>query len=142
MAGIKKTTTVEAHAGTSERLVIDLSIEEDLQIEIKDTLAHKNKLYVQWFGTLAYEERNKNKVKLIVHMIWDGVRDHLEGDMTPLLGFPSSLARYLRLLLVWSSIQSSAESLILRIKGYNKHKNMGDQRTLRGALTLWRLMQF
>ena len=32
----------------SERLVRDLAIEEALQIEIKYTLAHNNKSYVQW----------------------------------------------------------------------------------------------
>ena len=32
----------------AERLVIDLAIEEALQEEIKDTLEHKNKSYVDW----------------------------------------------------------------------------------------------
>ena len=61
----KKITKIEAHAGMAERLVRDLAIGEALQIEIKATLAHTNKLYVQWCA-LPDEERNKNKVKIAV----------------------------------------------------------------------------
>ena len=45
------------------RLVRDLAIEEALQMEIKSTLSHNSKLYVQWCA-LSDEEINKNKVKL------------------------------------------------------------------------------
>ena len=42
----KKTfTKIEAHAGMAERLVRDLTIEEALRDEIKDTLEHNNQSY-------------------------------------------------------------------------------------------------
>ena len=45
----KKTfTKIEAYAGMSEPLVIDLAIEEALQEEIKDTLEHNNQSYGEW----------------------------------------------------------------------------------------------
>ena len=55
----------------AERLVRDLAIEEDPQIEIQSTLSHNNQSYVQWYS-LSDEDRNKNKVKLTVtyDMFW------------------------------------------------------------------------
>ena len=41
-------TKIEAYVGMTERLVIYLAIEEALQDEIKDTIEHNNKSYVDW----------------------------------------------------------------------------------------------
>ena len=41
----KSLTKIEAHAGMAERLVRDLTIEEALRDEIKDTLEHNNQSY-------------------------------------------------------------------------------------------------
>ena len=75
-------------------------------------------------------------------MIWAGIRDHMEGDITPLAGMTSSLVGYLRVLLAWSSIQMPNKSLMLWIRGEHNQSNTSAQITLRGALKLWRLLQF
>ena len=49
----------------AERPVRDLSIEQALQEEIKDTLEHNNQSYGEWC-VLSDEEEKKNKVKLTV----------------------------------------------------------------------------
>ena len=47
--GFKKTLpNIEAEAGMTERLVRDLTIEQALQEEIKDTLEHNNQSYGDW----------------------------------------------------------------------------------------------
>ena len=74
-------------------------------------------------------------------MIWAGRRDRLEGDMNPLVGMPSSSVGYLMSLLVWSSIQSPAEILMIQIRGEKKQSNMIAQRNLRGALKVCSLLQ-
>ena len=54
----KKTLTkIEAHAGMSKRLVIDLEIEEALQEEIKDILENNNQSYGEW---CAQTDKKKN----------------------------------------------------------------------------------
>ena len=53
----KNLTKIEAHAGMAERLVRDLTIEEDLQEEIKDTLEHNNQSYGEW---CAQTDKGKN----------------------------------------------------------------------------------
>ena len=59
LGGFQKTfTKLEAHAGMYERMVRYLSIEEDLQMEIKTTISHKNQSFGQWCF-LSYEVRNK-----------------------------------------------------------------------------------
>ena len=60
--------------------------------------------------------------------------------MTSLEGVPSELTGYIRVLLVWSSIQRPSESVMLRIRGYNKQKNMSSQRTLSEYIKVWRMM--
>ena len=65
-----------------------LAIEEALQIYIKDILAHNNKSYVQWCD-ISDEKRNKNKVNSLLHMIWDGRRDHMAGYIIPMSGMLS-----------------------------------------------------
>ena len=60
--------------------------------------------------------------------------------MTSLEGVPSELTGYIRVLLVWSSIQRTSESVMLRIRGYNKQKNMSSQRTLSEYIKVWRMM--
>ena len=57
-------------------------------------------------------------------MIWDGIRNPLEGDMPPLAGIPSSLVGYLSELLVWYSIQRPYSSVVLNIRGKNKQRKM------------------
>ena len=55
----KKTLTkIEAYAGMSEPLVIDLAIEEALQEEIKDTLEHNNQSYGEWCAQTDKEKNN------------------------------------------------------------------------------------
>ena len=92
LAGIRKKTStrIEAYAGMAERLVRDLSIEEALQYEIKDTLEHNNQSYVEWCD-LSDKEKITTRLNLLLQMIWAGRRDHMVGDMTPLAGIPSSL---------------------------------------------------
>ena len=46
--GEKTFPNIEAEAGTEERLVRDLAIEQALQEEIKDTLEHNNQSYGDW----------------------------------------------------------------------------------------------
>ena len=68
----KKTfTKVEEYAGTEERLVIYLEIEEAPQDEIKDTLEHNNQSYVDWCD-ISDKEKNNNKVKITItyDMVW------------------------------------------------------------------------
>ena len=50
LAGIRKKTftKIEAHAGMAKGLVRDLTNEEALQEEIKDTLEHNNQSYGEW----------------------------------------------------------------------------------------------
>ena len=63
---LKKTfTKIEAYAGMAERLVRDLVVEDALQDEIKETLEHNNKSYVDQFA-LSEKEKNKNKVKITI----------------------------------------------------------------------------
>ena len=89
LTGIKKKhLKIEAHSGMAERLVKDLEIEEALQTEIKEILEHKNWTYVNWCD-LSDKEKIRTRLKLPLHMIWDGRRDHLVGDKTPLVGMPS-----------------------------------------------------
>ena len=57
-------------------------------------------------------------------MIWASRRDYLAGYTTSLLGMPSSLVGYLRVLLVWSSIQMPVKYVMLMILGENNHRNM------------------
>ena len=64
-------------------------------------------------------------------MIWDGIRDHMEGDMTPLAGITSSSVGYIRVLLAWSSIKRPDESVTLCIIGEKKKSNISAQITLR-----------
>ena len=47
----------------AEWLMRDLAIEEDVQMEMKYTIAHNKKTYVKHCA-LTYEETNKNRVKL------------------------------------------------------------------------------
>ena len=45
----KKTfTQIEVHAGMAERLMRDLTIEEALREQIKDTQEHNNQSYGEW----------------------------------------------------------------------------------------------
>ena len=75
-------------------------------------------------------------------MIWAGRRDHLEVDMTPLMGMPSSLVRYIRVLLVCLYNQSPAKHLLLKIREYNMQNSMSAQRNLTEAIKVWSLIQF
>ena len=75
-------------------------------------------------------------------MIYSDRRDHLKGYNAPLAYMPYSLMIYPRLLLVWLYIQSPEESAILKIRGENRQKSMGSQRTSKEALKVWRITQF
>ena len=105
----KTFTKIEAYAGMAERLVRDLAIEEALQDEIRDTLEHNNNSYVDWCA-LADKEKITTRLKLPLHMIWAGRRDHLVGDMTPLADMPSSLVEEARGSLKCSSITKPSGS--------------------------------
>ena len=75
-------------------------------------------------------------------MIWDGRRDHLDGDMNTIAVIPSSSVRYLRALLEYSFVKSPAESLMPQIRGEKNQMNMSAQITSREAQKVWRLVQF
>ena len=75
-------------------------------------------------------------------MIWASIRDHMEGDMTPLAVIPSSSVGYLRVLLAWYSIQRPDKILMMWIREEKKQTNMSAQITLKEALKVWRLLQF
>ena len=69
-------------------------------------------------------------------MIWDGRRDHLERDMTPISVMTSSSVVYLSSLLVRSSIQRTEKSVMPQIRGDKKQIKMSNQRILREYLNL------
>ena len=69
--------------------------------------------YFSWLGLLnnmcnivlnQTRKEIKTKSKSLLHMIWAGRSDHLEGDITPIAGMNLSSVVYLRVLLVWYSI--------------------------------------
>ena len=124
-----------------ERLVRDLAIEEVLQEEIKDTLERNNQSYGEWCSQTD-TKKITTRLNLLLHMIWDGRRDHLVGDMTPLAGMPSSLAEEEK----WSSecysMPRPSRSVMLYKREDNKHKNTSAQITSREAQKVWRLLQF
>ena len=95
---------------------------------------------MQWCS-ISDEYINKNKVNSLLHQIWDVRRDHLEGAMTNLAGMPSSSVGYIRELLVWYSIQRPYKSVMIKIIGEKKQRDMINQITLRGAQKVWRLLQ-
>ena len=95
-----------------ERLVRDLEIEEALQTEITETLEHINQSYVEGCA-LSDKEKRRTRLNLPLHMIWASRRDHMVGDMTPLVGMPSSLVGEARGSLEWSSIPRPAGSVML-----------------------------
>ena len=70
--------------------MIYLVIEEALQDEIKK---QKNTKISHILVGVRYQTRKeiRKRLKLPLHMIWYGRRDHLVGYMTPLAGMPSSL---------------------------------------------------
>ena len=71
----------------AERLVRYLAIEEALWTEIKESLEHNNESYVDLCG-LSYKQKIITRLNLLLHMIWDGRRDHMVGDMNPIAGMP------------------------------------------------------
>ena len=54
----KNFTKIEAHTGMAEWLVRDLSIEEALQEEIKDTPEDNNQSYGEWCAQTDKEKNN------------------------------------------------------------------------------------
>ena len=137
--GNKTFTKIEAYAGMAERLVRDLAIEEALQDKIKDTLEHKNQSHVNWCA-LSDKGKITTSLKLPLHMIWAGRRDHLVGDMTPLTGMTSSLVGEARGSFEWSSIPKPVGSVILQKREDNSQKNIISQRTSREAQKVLRLL--
>ena len=111
------------------RLVRDLAIEEALQEEIKYTLERNNQSY----GECCDQTDNgkKTKLNLLLHTTWADRRDHLGGDMTPPVDTPSSSGKGERGSLEWSSIQSTAGSVMLKKIEEKNQKNMSAQRTSR-----------
>ena len=91
---------------------------------------------------VLYKTRNKirTRLNLPLRVIWAGRRDHLVGDMTPIVGMPSSLVEEARGSLELSSISRPSVSVILQKREGEKQKNMSAQRTLRGTQKLWRLL--
>ena len=83
-------TKIEAYAGMSEQLARYLAIGEALQDKILDTLEHYKKSFVNWCD-ISDNEKITSRLKLLLHMIWAGRRDHLVEDMTPIAGMHSSL---------------------------------------------------
>ena len=64
-------------------------------------------------------------------MIWDGRRDHLEGDMTSIVSITSSLVGDAKGSLELSFIKMSTGSMMLRKIEENNHKNINARRTSR-----------
>ena len=89
----------------AEWLVRYFAIEEALQYGIKDTLEHNNQSYIDCCA-LSKKEKIRTRLNLPLHMIWSGRRYNLVGDMTPLVGMPSSLVGEARGSLEWSYITS------------------------------------
>ena len=75
-------------------------------------------------------------------MIWGDRRDHLVGDMIPLVGMPSSLVGEARGSLEWSSILRPYGSVMLQKREEKNQKNMSPQRTSGEAKKVWRLLLF
>ena len=93
---------------------------------------------------VLYQARKKTRTRLNLplHIIWAGIRDHLEVDMNPLAGMTSSLAGEARGSLEWSSIPRPAGSMMLQKREYKNKKKMITQRNFREAKKLWRLLKF
>ena len=68
------------------------------------------------FTGVIYQTREKRRtgLNLPLHIIWDGRRDHLEGDMAPLVGMPSSLVGEAKGSLEWSFTPMPAGIMMLR----------------------------
>ena len=105
--------TVEAYAGMADQLAIDLAIEEALQDEIKYIKENKNQSYVD-LCDLSDKEKKRKRLNFPLHMIWDGRRDHMVKDATPLAGMPSSFVGEARGSLELSSIPRPAGSFVLK----------------------------
>ena len=71
----------------SEQLLRDLEIGEDLQTEIRETLEHNNQSYFDWCD-ISDRGEIRTRLNLPLHIIWDGRRYNLVGDMTPIAGIP------------------------------------------------------
>ena len=78
----KNFTKIEAHAGMAERLVIDLTIEEALQEEIKHTLEHNNQSYGDWCALSDKDKKNKVKLTVTYTMGWQK-RSPAGGSLLP-----------------------------------------------------------
>ena len=137
----KKITKIEAYAGMSERMVRYLEIEEALQDEIKDTIEHNNQSYFNRCDLLDKWEIT-TRLNLPLHMIWASRRDLLVGDMTHLVGMPSSLVEESRGSLECSSIPRPAGSVMLQKIDEENQKNISTQRTSRKAQNVWRIMLY
>ena len=124
----RKITKIEAHADMAERLVRYLVIEEALQNEIKDTLKQKNQSYFEWCA-LSSSKKRRTRLNIPIHGIWDGRRDHLVGDITPLADLCGRIKGVVGMVLMLRKIDEK------------KHKNMNSQRTSREYEKLWRLLQ-
>ena len=75
-------------------------------------------------------------------MTWAGRRDHMGGDMNPLVGMPSSLVEEARGSLEWSSIPRPDGSVMLQEREENNQNKMSAQRTSMEAQKVWRRLQF
>ena len=75
------------------------------------------------FGSKTHTHTHKD-THTPLHMIWASRRYHMEGYMTPIAGMLLPSMGYLRVLLVWFSIQRPHKSVILRIRRDKKQRNM------------------
>ena len=93
---------------------------------------------------VPYQTREKRRTRfnLPLHMIWDVRRDHLEGDMTPLVVMPSSLVGEAKGSLEWSFTPMPAGIMMLRKREEKNQKNINAQRNLREAQKVWRFLLY
>ena len=72
----------------------------------------------------------KNKIKLPLYVIWGDIRYHMQVVMTPISGMLLLSEGFIRLIFRWLCIQNPDKGVILYIRGWKRHKNTSEQRTL------------
>ena len=105
---------------------------------------HKNKTIGFMSTGVLYHTRKqiRTSLNLPLNMIWADRRDHLVGDMNPLVGMPSSFLLEAKRSLEQSSITRLVGSVKLRKREYKKQNNIIAKRTLKEAQKVWRLLKF
>ena len=82
------------------------------------------------------------RLKLPLHITWDGRRYHLVGDITHLAGMPSSLTEEERGSLEWSSIPRTSGRVILHKREEKNQNKTSAQKNYREAQKVWRILLY